>query len=302
MSLRKASSGTLASTTMSRPPGMCTIMSGRRRPSSVVVDTCSSKSQCSSMPAISTTRRSWISPQRPRVWGERRAVTRLRVSLLELLVSQVELGQLLAQPLVGALPIQLDLPQPELVARQRLAQRVEQLRDGLLALGEVALGRRAGLVEFRVGQGQELLVVAGQGLGRQLGEGAGQADPLLLCPRRRPRRRTSASARARWRPRHATVRPRPPRPSPPSAPPRARRRRTARRPGGSPRGAPCRTGAPFGRGAMQRRWPVPRRRRVPLRSPRGQCNDGVSQLRGSLPTCWGHDGPRLGVVRTRRTR
>ena len=80
MNLRKASSGTFESMTTWPPPGMCTIMSGRRRPSSVVVDRCSSKSQCSSMPAVSTARRSCISPQRPRVCGERRAVTRLRVS------------------------------------------------------------------------------------------------------------------------------------------------------------------------------------------------------------------------------
>ena len=55
-------------------------MSGRIRPESESDVTCSSKSQCSSIPAISTTRRSCNSPQRPRVWGERSAVTRLRVS------------------------------------------------------------------------------------------------------------------------------------------------------------------------------------------------------------------------------
>ena len=41
---------------------------------------CSVKSQWASIPAISQTRRSWISPQRPRVCGERSAVTRLAVS------------------------------------------------------------------------------------------------------------------------------------------------------------------------------------------------------------------------------
>ena len=44
-------------------------MSGRRRPSSPATVVCSSKSQCSSMPASSTTRRSCISPQRPRTAG-----------------------------------------------------------------------------------------------------------------------------------------------------------------------------------------------------------------------------------------
>ena len=55
-------------------------MSGRTTPSSVAADFCSSKSQCSIIPAASTARRSVISPQRPRVAGERSAVTRFRVS------------------------------------------------------------------------------------------------------------------------------------------------------------------------------------------------------------------------------
>ena len=105
--------------------------------------------------------------------------------LLQLLVPEMELGQLLAQHVVGTLALELHLPQPELVARQRLAQRVQELRDGLLTLGQVTLRRGAGLAELRVGQGQELLVVPGQGLGRQLGERAGQADPFLLGPCRR---------------------------------------------------------------------------------------------------------------------
>ena len=73
--------GTLASTATFLPPGRWTTMSGRIRPESESEVTCSSKSQCSSMPAISTTRLSCSSPHRPRVWGERSAVTRLRVSL-----------------------------------------------------------------------------------------------------------------------------------------------------------------------------------------------------------------------------
>ena len=56
-------------------------MSGRVTLPSVTAVSCSTKSQCSTMPAISTTRRSCISPQRPRIWGAWRAVTRLWVSL-----------------------------------------------------------------------------------------------------------------------------------------------------------------------------------------------------------------------------
>ncbi len=55
-------------------------MSGRSRPSSVAISNCVAKSQCSSMPAISTTRRSVISPQRPRVAGVRSALTSRVVS------------------------------------------------------------------------------------------------------------------------------------------------------------------------------------------------------------------------------
>ncbi len=51
-------------------------MSGRCAPSLVVRLTCSSKSQWALIPASSTTRRSCISPQRPRASGRRNAVTR----------------------------------------------------------------------------------------------------------------------------------------------------------------------------------------------------------------------------------
>ena len=77
---KKASSGTFESMTTWPPPGRCTIMSGRSRPSAVAVDRCSSKSQCSAIPAALTALRSVISPQRPLVCGDRRAVTRFLVS------------------------------------------------------------------------------------------------------------------------------------------------------------------------------------------------------------------------------
>ena len=72
--------GTLASTTTWAPPGRWTSTSGRSRPSSVVAETCSVKSQWATIPAISTTRRSCTSPHRPRVCGARSAVTKLAVS------------------------------------------------------------------------------------------------------------------------------------------------------------------------------------------------------------------------------
>ena len=77
---RYASSGTLESTTTSLPPGSRTSMSGRSAPSSVSIVLCSRKSQWDTMPAISTTLRSWISPHEPRVAGRFRAETRFPAS------------------------------------------------------------------------------------------------------------------------------------------------------------------------------------------------------------------------------
>ena len=75
---RKASRGTLASTTTDLPPARCTTRSGRSTPSASW--TCSVKSQRSTSPASSTARRRCISPQRPRTWGLRRAVESEEVS------------------------------------------------------------------------------------------------------------------------------------------------------------------------------------------------------------------------------
>src|ERR1700677_509315 len=77
---RQASSGTLESTTTILPPGRRTSMSGRSAPSLVWIVLCSRKSQCETMPAISTTLRNWISPHEPRVAGRLSAETRLPVS------------------------------------------------------------------------------------------------------------------------------------------------------------------------------------------------------------------------------
>ena len=57
---------------MRASPGSLTIRSGVcRAPSSAVADAFSMKSHCSSMPASSTMRRSWISPHLPRTFGDR---------------------------------------------------------------------------------------------------------------------------------------------------------------------------------------------------------------------------------------
>ena len=78
---RYACSGTFASTTMSRLPARWITMSGRTWPAmSDSADTCVLKSQCSLIPASSTTRSSCSSPQRPLTCGVCRALASARVS------------------------------------------------------------------------------------------------------------------------------------------------------------------------------------------------------------------------------
>src|SRR5664280_2319104 len=176
---RKACMGTLASTATFFPPGRCTTMSGRMRPPSASEVTCSSKSQCSSMPAISTTRRSCSSPQRPR-GGDQVAGL-----LLQLVVRGREVLHLFGERRVRPLALDLEALHPRLVLAQLLADRLEQLLDGLLALGQLPVGRLAGLVELGVGQLKELVAVLLQRRGGQAGKLSQQLIANLVeggCP------------------------------------------------------------------------------------------------------------------------
>ena len=117
--------------------------------------------------------------------------------LLQLLVPEVQRRHPLAQGGVGALALDLHVPEPALVAGQRLAQRVQQLGDRLLALREVALGCRADLVELGVGERQELLVVLRQCLCRQAprrSRPAGRAPPRPGAPLSRSDVRSRSSS------------------------------------------------------------------------------------------------------------
>ena len=85
-----------------------------------------------------------LPPAAPRL---RRAERRHQIAglLLQLLVAEVELRHLLAQDPRRRPGARAPCPaRPALVAGQRLAQRVEQVGDGLLALRQVALGRASG--------------------------------------------------------------------------------------------------------------------------------------------------------------
>ena len=147
-------------------------------PSTEVVDTWVSKSQCSSIPAISTTRRSCISPQAPRACG-RRERPHEGVGLgLELLrrhrgqAHRLHQGGVRGDPGLVVVDDRLG----------HLAERLLDRRDELLHLGSL-LGELAGLdllagLEPLVGEGEERLVVVPQ---RLSGEGLELlGHPLLL--------------------------------------------------------------------------------------------------------------------------
>ncbi len=98
-------------------------------------------------------------------------------------MAQVKLRHLLAQPLVGALALDFNLLEPQFIASQRLAQRTQQLGDGLLALVEISLRRRLDLAEFGLGQRRKLFVVLLQGLSREFGERPHHLLALLMGPK-----------------------------------------------------------------------------------------------------------------------
>ena len=172
-------------------------MSGRIRPPSASEVTCSSKSQCSSIPAISTTRRSCSSPQRPAGLGRAQRGDQVAGLLLQLVVRGGQVLHLLGQGGVGPLPLDLEPLHPLLVLAELLADGLEQLLDGLLPLGQLPVGGLAGLVELGVGQLEELLVVLLQGQRREPGELPGQLLAGLARRRRPAGRRRGARARAR---------------------------------------------------------------------------------------------------------
>ena len=109
-----------------RPSASVTTRSGRTpAPWSLVPPGCSTKSQCSSRPATSTTRRSCTSPHRPRTCGVRSAVTSAAVSWLELRRGLADRAHLLAELAVRGGPVALDAGQQPVQVVQRLVHRLE---------------------------------------------------------------------------------------------------------------------------------------------------------------------------------
>ena len=113
---------------------------------------CSSKSQCSSIPASSTTRLSCSSPQRPRTPGRLSASTRRRVSVVQVLARRVERGDALHQlrAALDAAPLGvLDLAVHVL---ERFLQRREQILDRFLPRVDVGGRLAARLAQPGFGQ------------------------------------------------------------------------------------------------------------------------------------------------------
>ena len=162
-----------------RPPGRRTTRSGRSRPSSPSTLCCSWKSQWSSMPAISTTRRSCSSPQRPRTCGARSARTRLPASVRSSPCASA-MPELLASAGVRALARLLQLPQLPVELPQAVAHRREQLGDALLAPLQVAARALLVLLQAGPGQRQERRARFAQRLRRERLEGVGEPRPRVL--------------------------------------------------------------------------------------------------------------------------
>src|SRR6478609_2312077 len=100
------------------------------------------------MPAISTTFRSCISPQRPRAWGLRRAATSAPVSPRRRSCDSTIVRSCCCSTL------------------ELFRDRRHQLLDRLLALLQFALGLALIRAQSLLGQRQELLVVLLQRVGR----------------------------------------------------------------------------------------------------------------------------------------
>ena len=118
---------------------------------------CSSKSQCSIMPASSTTLRSCTSPQRPRTPGERKRadqVLRLQLQLLLRLTDQAQHGPHAGTVVDAAF---LDLFQFRVDLGQRVADGCDQRAQFLLPPREIDGGFLVDVANFLVGELDELV-------------------------------------------------------------------------------------------------------------------------------------------------
>ncbi len=141
------------------------------------------KSQYSTMPASSTTRLSWSSPQRPRTPGRLSASVEAPRLVAQALSGGVERGNPLHQlrAALDASPLGvLDLA-VHLV--ERLRHRREQILDRLLARVDIAGRFAARFAQTRFGEGKKCLVVGLERVSTQCLKGFAQlALSLIVRP------------------------------------------------------------------------------------------------------------------------
>ena len=141
-------------------------MSGRTRPSSPTAVTCSSKSQCSSMPASSTTRRSCDLPPAPAHGRRPERGHQAAGRVAQLLLRRGDGLHLLADGAVGRAALQLHRPHLRVHLLQRFPDRPDHPFDRLLLreLPRLQLGRRllANRAKFLAGERQEILLARAQ--------------------------------------------------------------------------------------------------------------------------------------------
>ena len=157
-------------------------MSGRRSPSSPATVRCSKKSQCSTMPAISTTLRSCSSPHAPLVAGRLSAVARPAASSRSVPTPSPSWRTIARQLALRLHPLALQSPDLALHPHQPLRDRSDHALD-LLGATRHLPGRPLLLGAAGVGHppGQRL-ARAREHLGRQRGELG--ARPLTAAPQR----------------------------------------------------------------------------------------------------------------------
>jgi hypothetical protein len=172
---------TLASTTIERPPAGAPRGRAAARAVGARERSCSVKSQRSTIPAYSTQRRSCTSPQRPaRLRPAQRVDQRGRLACRAARwCAGPRRPARAARPAPG--PLHLEPAQLRLHEVELLAQRPDEVLDGLPLLERLAVGLLAG---------------AGEGAGRQPLEG-GQQDALVAAASSRPSRSPSASPSTR---------------------------------------------------------------------------------------------------------
>ena len=154
-------------------------------PSPAVNVCCSSKSQRSTIPASSTTRFNWSSPQRPRTPGRLRASTRRAVSTRRF-CPVASRDRICCNTRHWSAHGVARNPDPLVHSFERAFEGDEQVFDGPLARLDIARGSRPCLAETRLGEIEKRAIVRLQGIRRQrLKRVTQDGFGLLICVKTR---------------------------------------------------------------------------------------------------------------------